>query len=72
MEAKIYRAIQNDSFDAIAFRLWGDERYMKKIMDANPDYMDVLLFEPGVALKIPDFSPPAKIPANLPPWYAAR
>lgn len=67
--AKEYRTIQGDSFDQIAYRLWKNEHYMRKIMAANPDYMDVLLFEPGVVLQIPDFTPPPKISANLPPWY---
>lgn len=62
------KTVQGDSFDSIAFRLWGDEHLCSLLMAANPDYMDVLLFGPGVELKVPDFTPkPAE--ADLPPWY---
>lgn len=71
MAAKKYRTIQRDSFDAIAYRLWGNEHYMGKIMDANPEYMDVLFFEAGIILNIPAFMPPPTIPGGLPPWYRA-
>lgn len=70
--AKEYRTIQGDSFDAISFRLWGSEHYMRKLMDANPDYMDVLLFGPGIVLQIPDFTPPPKTASGLPPWYGSE
>lgn len=68
--AKIYRTIQNDSFDLIAYRLWDNEHLCHKLMAANPDYMDVLLFEPGIELTVPEIELPAP-KADLPPWYGA-
>lgn len=65
--SKIYRTIQNDTFDAVAFRIYGDEHLCSMLMNANPDYMDVLLFEPGIELNLPDYSPKPK-EADLPPW----
>ena len=68
MAAKFYTTVQNDTFDAIAYRLWGDEHLAKRLMAANPDYMDVLLFAPGTTLRVPDaVLRPA--PLSLPPWY---
>ena len=71
MAAKTYRTIQRDTFDAIAFRLWKNEHYMHMLMEANPEYMDVMLFEAGTVLKVPDFTPPPVIPGGLPPWYGS-
>lgn len=64
-----YRTIQNDCFDAIAFRQWGEEKYMRLLVEANPDYADVLLFHAGQTLAVPEFEPPAQSAPDLPPWY---
>lgn len=69
--SEIYRTIQHDTFDAIAYRKFGDEHLCHDLMAANVDFMDVLFFAPGVEIKIPDLTPPKKI-ASLPPWYGAN
>lgn len=70
MADKTCRTIQNDTFDTVAFRVYGDEHLCSLLMNANPDYMDVLLFDPGVELKLPDYTPkPGE--EELPPWYGA-
>lgn len=66
--ANTYRTVQRDTFDAIAYRLWKNEYLAKELMAANPDYMDVLLFEPGIELIVPDVKIEPK-KADLPPWY---
>lgn len=70
MAANVYRTVQDDSFDAIAYRLWGDEHLAGKLIAANPDHADVLLFGPGVELVVPRVQRIASSSANLPPWYA--
>lgn len=69
MAAKTYRTIQNDAFDAVAFRLFGEENLCSELMTANPEKMDVLLFEAGEELVIPDLQIVPKKAADLPPWY---
>ena len=49
-----YKTIQGDTFDGIAFKLWGDEKYMKDLIQANLDYADILIFSPNVELTIPE------------------
>ncbi len=49
----IYETIQGDTFDGIAFKVYGEEKYMKEIIQANPDYADVLVFSPNVKLTLP-------------------
>lgn len=68
MEKK-YRAIRNDTFDTVAFRVYGNEHLCAMLMAANPDYMDVLLFEPGIELNIPDYDAKPSANKDLPPWY---
>ena len=45
-----YTTTQGDTWDGIAFRLWGREHLMSALMRANPDHADVLMFPAGVVL----------------------
>ena len=69
---KQYRTIQNDSFNAISWRLYGERYLGEKIMATNPDYMDVLLFEPGIVLDIPEYEAVPQKSVTLPPWYGDK
>lgn len=64
-----YRTIQGDAWDSIAYKLWGEERLAHKLMQANAEHMDVLIFPAGVELVVPAV---AKLQKNmeLPPWRA--
>lgn len=68
VKSRIYRTVQGDSFDSIACRLWKNERLCGELMRANAEYMDVLIFEAGIELAVPEVKAPKKI-ADLPPWY---
>ena len=49
-----YTTIQGDTWDGIAFKLYGDESYMKDLIEANLDYADVMVFSSGTELSCPD------------------
>ncbi len=66
--ARSYRTLQGDTFDMVAYRVWGREHMAHHIIAANPDYADVAVFGPGVTLTIPDVTPATPM-ADLPPWY---
>lgn len=70
MAAGTYRTVQGDSFDAAAFRLWGDEHLAHALMAANAAHADVLVFPAGVELTVPDVTPETRA-AHLPPWYGS-
>ena len=50
---KQYKTQQNDTFDKIAYELYGDEKIASYIISANPDYADTLVFGAGVSLYLP-------------------
>lgn len=56
-----------ETFDLIALSYFYDEKMSSAIIEVNPDYCDVLIFEEGVALTIPDESS-VQLPESLPPW----
>lgn len=50
---KQYSTKQYDTFDKIARELYGDESVASYIIDANPEYSDVIIFNAGVQLYLP-------------------
>ena len=63
-----YRTVQGDTFDLIAWRLFGNEHLCGKLMQANPEEMDTIIFSAGETVNVPEMEiQPAK--AKLPPWY---
>ena len=64
---KYYKTRHGDTYDLIALALWDDEKMASHIIQANPLYMDTLIFEDGVVLKIPIIEED-NMPGTLPPW----
>lgn len=63
---KIYRTVLGDTWDLIAFKLYGNEYYMNQLLDANPKHLDTVIFEAGIVLNVPEISVP--VSTKLPPW----
>lgn len=49
-----YTTIQGDTWDLIAYKLWGSEYLLPLLFEANPKYKDVLIFEGGLLLNVPE------------------
>lgn len=64
---KTYTTKWGDAFDSIALKEYAEETYANYIIDANPDYCDVLIFEESVELQIPVLET-KEVPETLPPW----
>lgn len=62
-----YTTSKGDTFDILAFVFYDDPLLASVIIQANPDYADVLIFEDNVELYIPEIDT-AEIPETLPPW----
>lgn len=65
----LYRTIQEDTFDAAAYRIWGRESMARGLIDANPGYTDVVFFPAGVELTVPDVEAPVSAEV-LPGWVS--
>lgn len=62
-----YTAKAGDTWDSIAFMAYKVERMAHYVIQANPQYIDVIIFEGGEALKIPIVDE-VETPKTLPPW----
>ena len=56
-----------DTFDSLALAAYNEETMATYIIRANPDLVDVLVFEGGEAIKIPILEA-LGTPDTLPPW----
>lgn len=64
-----YTTVLGDTWDAIAFNVYGNEKYAKELVEANLKYIETVTFSAGTVLTIPELS---EADANdyslLPPW----
>lgn len=61
-----YTTMQGDTFDIIALDAYNDELKAHLIIQANPQYANIIIFSEGVKLRIPIIEKEAA--TTLPPW----
>ncbi len=49
-----YYTIQGDTFDLISKKVYGSEKYIEKILNANQKYIDTIIFPENIELNIPN------------------
>lgn len=65
-EQDIYTTIQGDTWDIIALKVYGNEKYMSRLLKANPKHINTMFFSSGVEIICPDIE--SDTVENLPPW----
>ena len=61
-----YTTTQGDTWDKISLELLGDERFMHKLIDVNPDYREMVIFPANCELAVPPVNTQNRI--TFPPW----
>ncbi|WP_285823966.1 tail protein X [Schaedlerella arabinosiphila] len=64
--ASTYETKQGDTWDLMAYDLYGDEKYMRYLMEANLPLLDIMIFSSGVKIFVPDL--PEETDEDLPFW----
>ena len=49
----VYITEQNDTWDLIAFKIFGDEKYTSQLLLNNPELSKIVFFPAGISLIIP-------------------
>lgn len=62
----VYPTNVGDTWDLISYLVYGDEKHMRDLMKANPDYRKTTIFMSEVQLVCPDIDVAQS--ASLPPW----
>lgn len=61
-----YVTRQGDTFDSIALGFYMDEKRSSEVINKNPDYADVIIFDAGITLKVPLLEESSA--TTMPPW----
>jgi phage tail protein X len=61
-----YIAKQGDTWDLISYNMYGSEYHITELILANYEYVDVLIFNGGEVLIIPELNDTDT--SALPPW----
>lgn len=65
---KQYQTIQGDMWDSIAKKVYGTEKAMELLMQANPEHLDTAVFGAGAILYLPQFTAKEQESTMAPPW----
>lgn len=66
MTKRVYRTLQGDTWDGIAVKVYGDEKYMNALLEANQVHRERIIFPANVILSLPNVATQAT--SILPPW----
>lgn len=64
--SRTYTTIQGDTWDKIAFKVYGVESYAHYLMQSNYEHLETLIFSAGTVLQVP--AVPEEQSGDLPPW----
>ncbi len=64
--ASTYTTSQGDTWDLMAYDLYGAEKYMRYLIEANWPLLDVLVFSSGTQIVVPDI--PGDAAEDVPFW----
>lgn len=66
---KTYITEQGDTWDKIAYKVYGDEKFMRQLILANWSQIETLVFSSGTELILPEISETDT--EGLPPWRSS-
>lgn len=66
MADKLHKTTEGETWDLVSKRYYKSEKLMYKLLEANGEFKDFVVFPAGVVLKIPEFE--IKTIEELPPW----
>lgn len=61
-----YVTALGDTWDIIAYKMYGNERQMSVLIEANPHHRETVLFQADAVIQVPDMV--AATSTVLPPW----
>ena len=70
---KTYTTISGDTWDMIAYRVYRNELWADKLMQANAEYLEYMVFPAGIVLNIPEEAAYTDVETSgiVPEWRAA-
>lgn len=66
MDNNTYTTSQGDTWDMISYKVYGNEKHVDKLIQANLLYKETIIFKANVKLNIPEVQTIQQ--SSLPPW----
>lgn len=67
--SKTYTTVQGDTWDGVAYKILGDEKYLTALMNLNFNCRNFVIFPSGIELKLPEIEVSTdSYKEKLPPW----
>lgn len=63
---KTYKTQLGDTWDYIAYKIYGTELAMNALLEANPEHREEVVFDSNIELTLPLYQAPST--STLPPW----
>ncbi len=68
MSSYIYKTSQGEMWDYIAYKVYGNEKYMNMLLEANQQYRNYVRLPGGLSLVCPEITNTSSDSTFLPPW----
>lgn len=65
--SKTYRTIQGDTWDLIAHKMYGEDKNMHILLQANIGLIDTVFFDAGVEIFVPEVVTKT-VDTSISPW----
>ena len=65
---RVYRTQSGDTWDLIAYRVYGSEGYFHDLIRSNLALIDIAVFDANVPIIIPKIAEESDNDTSLPPW----
>ena len=68
-KVKVYRTVSGDTWDLIAFKVYGSEGYFHDLIRSNLRLIDIAVFDANIPVIIPEIADEENdSDERLPPW----
>lgn len=68
-KVKVYRTVSGDTWDLIAFKIYGSEGYFHDLIRSNLRLIDIAIFDADIPIIIPEITDEENDnDERLPPW----
>ena len=68
-KVKVYRTVSGDTWDLIAFKVYGSEGYFHDLIRSNLRLIDIAIFDANIPVIIPEITDEENDnDERLPPW----
>ena len=65
---RVYRTQSGDTWDLIAYRVYGSEGYYHDLIRSNLALIDIAVFDATVPIILPEIAEESDNDTSLPPW----